>query len=236
MTQTKGGAAESINLLSSNGVHAVLDVLLPEFERTKGYAVVLSYGTGQELQERIGAGERADAVIASRSALTTLAREGILDASSVRDLARSSVGVAVRAGLPRPDVSSVEAFKRTLLAAEKIAFTNKGASGIHLQKLIEQLGIAREVRAKAVTQDGGLVGELVAQGRASLAIQQIPELKAVPGIDYVGPLPAALQTVTHIAAGVFSSSRRAVAARSLVEHLSSPHNAHVYLAKGMDVG
>ncbi len=228
-------AASAINLLTSNGVHAILDVLLPEFRRAKGYDVVVRYGTGQEILERIAAGETADVLIVNRSTLQSLAREGKIDGASIRDLARSGVGVAVRSGLPKPDVSTVDALKRALLAAQSIAFTGKGASGIYFQRLIETLGIANEVKAKAVMQDGGLVGELAAQGRATMAVQQIPELKAVAGIDYVGPLPKDVQHITQIATGVFSSSPCRGAALSLVEHLSSPQNAHVYVRKGMEV-
>jgi molybdate transport system substrate-binding protein len=226
----------TIHLLSSNGMHAVFDVLLPEFEHATGHRIELRYGTGQEIGERIAAGETADVVVASRNALQQLARAGKVVESSVRDLARSAVGVAVRSGLPKPDVSTVAAFKQALIAAESIAFTGKGASGIYFQKLIDQLGIAAEVKAKAVMQDGGLVGELVAQGRATLAIQQIPELKAVAGIDYVGPLPREIQLTTHIAAGVFAASQCRDAARALTEHLASPSNAKVYVSKGMTTG
>ena len=223
----------AIALLTSNGMHAVLDTLLPAFRRETGNEVVVRYGTGQEILERIGAGETADVVIANTSALQNLARAGRIDGTSVRDLATSSVGVAVRSGLPKPDVSSVEAFKRALLAAESIAFTGKGASGVHFARLIENLGIAQQVKAKAAMQDGGLVGELVVQGKATMAIQQIPELLAVPGLDYVGPLPSEIQLTSQIAAGVFAGSARATRARALVAHLSSPQNAAVYRAKGM---
>ena len=223
----------TLALLTSNGMHAVLDVLLPAFRRESGTNVVVRYGTGQEILERIGAGETADVVIANRSALQNLARAGKIDGTSVRDLATSSVGVAVRSGLPKPDVSSVEAFKRALLAADSIAFTGKGASGIHFARLIESLGVAQQVKAKAAMQDGGLVGELVVQGKATMAIQQIPELLAVPGLDYVGPLPNEVQLTSQIAAGVFAGSARAMRAKALVAHLSSPQNAPVYRAKGM---
>jgi molybdate transport system substrate-binding protein len=229
-------SASAINLLTSNGVHAILDVLLPEFRRATGHDVAARYGTGVEILERIHAGESADVVIANREALENLAREGKIEGASVRDLARSSVGVAVRSGLPKPDVSSVDAFKRAMLAADSIAFTGKGASGIHFQKLIERLGIAAEVRAKAVMQEGGLVGELVVAGRATTAVQQIPELLAVAGIDYVGPLPMELQIVSQISTGVFSDSRNRDGALALIEHLSTPKNAHVYRTKGMEAG
>ena len=226
-------ANAAIRLLTSNGMHAVLDVLLPAFRGITGNHVTVRYGTGQEILERIAAGETADVVICSRAALQDLARARKVEAASVRDLATSSVGVAVRTGLPKPDVRSVEAFKRALLGAESIAFTGKGASGIYFQRLIGQLGIAAEIRAKAVVQDGGLVGDLVAQGRATMAIQQIPELLAVEGIDYVGPLPPELQHTTQIATGVFAGSARP-AATALVEHLADVRNGHVYREKGME--
>ena len=226
-------ANAAIRLLTSNGMHAVLDVLLPAFRGITGNHVTVRYGTGQEILERIAAGETADVVICSRAALQDLARARKVEAASVRDLATSSVGVAVRTGLPKPDVRSVEAFKRALLGAESIAFTGKGASGIYFQRLIGQLGIAAEIRAKAVMQDGGLVGDLVAQGRATMAIQQIPELLAVEGIDYVGPLPPELQHTTQIATGVFAGSARP-AATALVEHLADVRNGHVYREKGME--
>ena len=226
-------ATGAINLLTSNGMHAVLEVLLPAFRHAAGIDVSVRYGTGQEILERIGAGERADVVIANRPSLETLARAGKIDVASVRDLATSSVGVAVRSGLAKPDVSTVDALKRALLGADSIAFTGKGASGIHFQRLIETLGISEQVRAKAVMQDGGLVGELVVQGRATMAVQQIPELLAVPGLDYVGALPNEIQLTSRIAAGVFAGSPRERAARALVEHLASPQNAGVFSAKGM---
>jgi molybdate transport system substrate-binding protein len=226
-------ANAAIRLLTSNGMHAVLDVLLPAFRGITGSHVTVRYGTGQEILERIAAGETADVVICSRAALQDLARARKVEAASVRDLATSSVGVAVRTGLPKPDVRSVEAFKRALLGAESIAFTGKGASGIYFQRLIEQLGIAAEIRAKAVMQDGGLVGDLVAQGRATMAIQQIPELLAVEEIDYVGPLPPELQHTTQIATGVFAGSARP-AATALVEHLADVRNGHVYREEGME--
>ena len=227
-------ANAAIRLLTSNGMHAVLDVLLPAFRRITGNDVTVRYGTGQEIQERIAAGETANVIVASRSALQDLVRVGKIEAPSVRDLATSSVGVAVRSGLPKPDVRSVDAFKHALLAAESIAFTGKGASGIHFQRLVEKLGIAEEIRAKAAMQDGGLVGDLVVQGRATMAIQQIPELLAVAGIDYVGPLPQELQHTTQIATGVFAGMPQSAAAAALVEHLADARNGHVYREKGME--
>jgi molybdate transport system substrate-binding protein len=227
-------SAVTIDLLTSNGVHAVLDELLPRFRTATGHDVVVRYGTGQEISERIAGGETADVVIANRAMLEKLAREGKIEGPSIRDLARSRVGVAVRSGLPKPDVSTVDALKRALLAADSIAFTRKGASGIHFLKAVETLGIAEAVKAKAVMQDGGLVGELVVQGKATLAVQQISELLAVPGIDYVGPLPQEVQLTTQSATGVFAGSPRRAAAQALVEHLTSAESKPVFRAKGLD--
>jgi molybdate transport system substrate-binding protein len=138
----------------------------------------------------------------------------------------------VAAGLSKPDIGSVEAFKRALLAARSVAYTIEGASGIHFSGLIERLGIAAAIQAKAVRQPGGLVGELVAAGKAELAIQQIPELLAVPGIQYVGPLPQELQKITQASTGLFAGSKEPAAARAFLDFLFTPESALVVQAKG----
>jgi molybdate transport system substrate-binding protein len=163
-----------------------------------------------------------------------LAKEGHVAAESRRELARCGAGVAVRAGAPKPDISSVEAFKRALLAAKSIAHTTSGASGMHLMRVVERLGIAQEVRTKARTQPGGLVGEILARGEAELAVQQIPELLAVPGLDFVGPLPAELQITSVVSAALFSRAAQPEAARALLEFLSSPAAARAYKASGLE--
>jgi molybdate transport system substrate-binding protein len=138
----------------------------------------------------------------------------------------------VAAGLSKPDIGSVEAFTRALLAARSVAYTIEGASGMHFSGLIERLGIAAEIQAKAVRQPGGLVGELVAAGKAELAIQQIPELLAVPGIQYVGPLPQELQKITRSSAGLFSGSKEPAAARAFLDFLFTPESRQLVKAKG----
>ena len=139
------------------------------------------------------------------SALDDLAKQGKLLARNPARILELRYRRRRRAGLPKPDISSVDAFKRALLAAKTVAYTIEGASGIHFSGLIEKLGIAREVKAKEVRQPGGLVGELIAAGKAELAIQQIPELMAVAGIVYVGPLPAELQKTPRPRGAVFCS-------------------------------
>jgi len=221
----------TLKLFTTNSMHAVMDTLLPRFERASGHTVTVSYDPAKIMMQRIQSGERADLALLGGSAVEDLAKQGRI-AGPRRFISRCGVGVGVRAGAPRPDIGSVDAFKRALLAAPSIAFTSEGASGMHFSGLIEKLGIAREVHAKAVRQPGGLVGELVIAGKAELAIQQIPELMSVPGIDVVGPLPPELQATTRSTAGVFSGSKQPEAARALIEFLATPEAARVFREKG----
>ena len=183
---------------------------------------------------RIAGGEVADLVILNAPAIDELTQQGRIAAGSRRDIARCGVGIAVRAGAPKPDISSVEALKRALLDAKSIAYTEAGASGIYFSDLIERLGIAAQIRDKARTRPGGLIGELVAKGEAEIAVQQIPELMAVAGIELAGPLPREVQSVSVISAGIFSAARQPHAARALLEFLSTPAAARVYQAKGLE--
>jgi molybdate transport system substrate-binding protein len=183
---------------------------------------------------RIKNGETADLAIMGTTTLDELEKLGKIAAGSRRILSRCGVGVGVRAGAPKPDIGTVEAFKRMLLNAKSVAFTQNGASGIHFAGLIERLGIAAEVKAKAATRPGGLIAELVAAGEAEIAVQQIPEIMAVPGIELVGPLPRELQKVTVSGAGVFADSKQPEAARVLLEFLSTPAAARVMKAKGLE--
>ncbi|MGZ9067199.1 MAG: molybdate ABC transporter substrate-binding protein [Burkholderiales bacterium] len=221
-----------IVLFTANSLRGVLNELLPEFERTSGHTVRVSYDPAQILMKRIAAGETADVLILGRAVLDELSEKGKIVAASRRTLARCGVGVAVLAGRPKPDISTVEALKRALLGAKSVAFTISGASGIHFSSLIEKLGIADEIQAKAVRQPGGLVGELLVAGKAELAVQQIPELMAVPGIELVGPLPQEVQAISVSAAGIFTASTRKEAAQALIDVLASPSSARIFKMKG----
>lgn len=224
----------TIKLFTTNSMHGVLDELLPRFERASGHKVSVSYDPARVMLARIQAGETADLAILGSSAMEELVKQGKIAAASRRVVARCGVGIGVRAGSPGPDIGSVEAFKRALLSAKSIAYTLEGASGIHFAGLIERLGIAEQVKAKAVTRSGGLIGELVAAGEAEIAVQQIPEILAVPGVDFAGPLPQELQMITVSAAGVFADSRQPAAAKELLEFLSTPAAARVFRAKGLE--
>lgn len=221
-----------LSVFASNGVHGAMQALAPQFERESGARLAFTYGTANEIAARIGKGERGDVAIVTQPILEALQREGITAAG--RLLAKSGAGVGVRAGATRPAIDSVVSFKHALLAAPSITYTRLGASGVYFAGLIERLGIADAIKAKAVIPDGGLVGEVVMAGRAAMAIQQIPELKAVAGIDIVGPFPPELQVYTVMAAAAFAEAPQADAARAFVEFLASPAALAVFCAQGME--
>ena len=224
----------TINVLTSNSMRAVMDELLPQFERASGHQVAVSYDPAKIILRRIAGGETPDVLICGGSVLDDLTQEGKIVPGSSRRVARCGVGMAVRAGAPKPDIGSVEEFKRALLGAKSVAYTQEGASGIHFAGLIDRLGIAEQMKSRSVRQPGGLVGELVVAGKAEVAIQQIPELMAVRGVDLVGPLPAEVQATTTSAGGVFAGSKQTEAARAFLDFLSTPAARRVLEAKGLE--
>jgi molybdate transport system substrate-binding protein len=224
----------TIRLFCSNSLRGALSDLVPLFERSSGHRVEVSYDPARVMMERIGRGETADAVIIGGEAIAELVKGGKVAAGSRRAFASCGIGVAVRAGARKPDIGSVDAFKRALLGAKTIAWTQQGASGIYFSGLIEKLGIANEIRAKAARQPGGLIAEQLIDGRAELAIQQIPELMAVPGAELVGPLPEEIQQVTASSAGIFTGSQNAKPAEELLSFLTSPSSKAVLKAKGLE--
>lgn len=223
-----------ISLFVSNSLRGALGELIPRFERSSGHAVSISYDPAKVMMERIARGESADLAILGGSAIEDLVRQGKVAPASKRTIASCGVGIAVLAGARKPDIGSLDAFRNALLAARSIAWTQEGASGMHFSKLIERLGIAEPVNAKAVRRPGGLIGELVATRKAELAVQQIPELMAVPGIELVGPLPREIQMTTVSAAGIFTSAREPAAAQALLDFLSTPASARVFKARGLE--
>lgn len=227
-------SAADIKVLSSNGVHSATVVLVPAFERATGHRVSIDYYTANQVIDKIKAGAKADLVIITRPTADGLLREGKIIPGTDKIVGRSGVGVAIRAGLPKPDISTPEALKRALLAAKSITFTKTGGSGIHFAKVAEKLGIAAEVNAKAKIPEGGAVGPLVARGEAEMAVQQIPELMAVKEIQYVGPLPKELQTSTVFTTGVLSDAAQSDAAKTLIAFLMTPESVKVFKSKGLD--
>ena len=220
--------------MSTLGLMGVLRDLAPRCEQAVGAKLVTAFAPTAALTERIRAGEAADVAILTAAAIDELTRDGILSADGRVDLARSVVGVAVRAGAPKPDIGTPGAFTRALLDARSLAYSRAGASGIFFAALIRRLGIADRVDAKATVIPGGLTGELAARGEAEVAIQQVSELMEVPGVDIVGPLPAELDAVTVFSGALFAASPRKGAGKALLRFLSAPDAAPVYVRKGLE--
>ena len=228
-----------IRVLMSGAFTAAFTELAPEFERTSGSRIVTKYGgsmgnSPDTIPNRLARGEPADVVILAASALDDLIANGRVVAGSRVDLARSAIGMAVRAGAAKPDISTIDALKRTLLQAKSIAYSSS-ASGVYLSgELFPSLGIADRIAAKSRRIESGPVGESVARGEAELGFQQISELRPVNGIEIVGPLPSGAQRITVFSAGIVASATQPDAARRLIAYLSSPTAAPAIRKSGMD--
>lgn len=232
MSDQPAGAA--LKILTSNSTHALLQALAPAFERESGHAVTMTADSAKVMLTRIDGGETGDVAVLGTSAINELVGKGLISAASCRPFASARIGVAVRAGEPKPDIGSVEALRRTLLAARSVAHTVHGASGMYVPVLLERLGIAEEMKPKMVTRPGGLIGRVVVAGEADIAIQQLPELLAVPGVDIIGPLPDEVQKTLETSAGIFSASLQADAAAALLRFFASPAQAVTFRAMGLE--
>jgi molybdate transport system substrate-binding protein len=222
--------AAEIKLICSGAMRPALEELAPQFERASGHKLAISYAGTNVIRDRVEAGEAIDVIILAAPALDELITKGKIAAKV--DLVRSGVGVGVRAGSPRPDLSSADAFKRALLAAKSFS-RSEGPSGVYIAGLIERMGIADEMKAKTVVVRGRLVGDALVKGEAELGVQQVSELKSVPGVDVL-PMPAEIQHITVFAAGLSAAGKNSTAVTSLIEFLTSPAAAPVIKAKGLE--
>jgi molybdate transport system substrate-binding protein len=233
-------SAAEIKVLSAIGVKEVMDDLGPKFERASGHTLAITFGTLGGVVKLVQDGETADVVIIPRQGIDTLVAEGKAASGDVTAIARSGIVLVVRKGAPRPDISSPEALKRTLLAARSVTYANPadgGASAIHFAKVLDRLGIADEVKAKTIYAGaGGNAGVLVAEGKAEIGVNQLQVLMPVAGIDVVGPLPGDLQATTIFTAAIMTGARNTAAAKSLVDFLRTPESVTVIKAKGMEPG
>ncbi len=234
LLQSTGAGAAEIKLLASTGVSTVMKQLIPVFERSSGHKVNVTYDTSNILLGHIKGGETADLIILTAPVIDELTAQGKVAPGSRTDFARTGVGVAVRTGAPKPDISSVDAFRRALLNAKSITYTTTGASGIYFAGVIEKLGIAAEVKAKAKTPTGGHVADLVANGEAEMGVQLTSEVRGVPGTDYLGPLPAELQMYTVFSVGLFPGAKETEAAKALIRFLTSQEAARAFQAGGFE--
>jgi molybdate transport system substrate-binding protein len=228
--------AADLNVLCSNGFQSVMVELGPRYERQSGNALHVRYGLAAMLGKEIEDGAAFDVAILAPPQIDGLIGKGRLAADSRVVLARSGMGVMVRSGAPKPDVSTVEAFKRTLLTAKSIAFPPQGQSGIYLAGLIVRLGLADSLKDKMrPVASGPLTAQAVARGEAEIGITPIPELLAVKGVALAGPLPPPVQNYIVQTAAVARTAGSAAAARDFLNFLRSPENAHVMIAKGMEL-
>ena len=220
-----------IKVMASAAFREAYLELLPDFERASGHTVANTWVPSVQMMNRLKGGETTDIVILSDAALNDLMQAGIV--AERFPLARSGIGVAVRAGAPRPDVGSADALKRAVLAAKAVVYST-GPSGIYLAKLFERMGIAAQIKNKVRQVQGEPAGAVVARGEAELGFQQMSELMPVAGIDIIGPLPAEIQEITVFSAGLHARAPAPDAARALIAHLKAPQAAPVIRKKGME--
>jgi molybdate transport system substrate-binding protein len=219
--------AAEIKVVTSGAFTAAYLKLVPDYERATHNKLVTEFGpsmgtTHNAIPLRLEHGEAIDVVIMAAPALADLIKQGKVRAGSRVDLVRSLTGMAVKAGAPKPDISTIDALKRTLLAAKSIAYSDS-ASGVYLStELFPKLGIADQIRGKSRKIEADPVGEAVARGEVEIGFQQISELRPVKGIDLVGPLPPGAQRITVFAAGIPATAKQPEAAKALIEWLASP--------------
>jgi molybdate transport system substrate-binding protein len=227
-----GAQAAEIKVLASNALKTTLEELAPRFEKATEHKIAFTFGTAVGLKGDIEKGAAVDVALLTASAIDDLIKQGKL-AGNRTDVARSASGMAVRKGAPKPDISTTEAFKRTLLEAKSICYVEQGGTGIYLKSLLERLGIAEELKAKTkLLPSTNPAAQAVANGEAEIGMTQISEILPYPGAELVGPLPAEIQLYTVFAAG--SQANASDAAKAFIAFLRSPEAAPVIKAKGLE--
>jgi len=224
---------DEVRLLSTLALKGAVERLAGQYQVAASVRLDADFAPTVGLLKRLREGEKADVLILTREGLDELVGEGAVVAASKVDLARSWVGIAVKAGQPHPDISNVAALRATLLAARSVAYSKIGASGIYFAGLIEKMGIASEINAKA-TITAGFTAERLNTGEADLAVQQLSELKQVAGNEVVGPIPRELQTPAVFTAGRMASSQKVAQADAILRYLASPEVAPVLRGSGLE--
>ena len=236
MISIHAAQAAEVKVMAANAVKEAYLELVTAFEKSTGHKVTTIWGGTEGVAKRISGGEVVDIVIIAAPNIDRLIGEGKLVSGSRADFAKSGVGIAVRTGLPKPDISSTEAVKRAVLAANSVAYSS-GPSGFYVADLFKRMGITDQIKDKVRQPASGVqVGELVARGEADLGFQQISELLHVKGADYLGPLPPDIQNITIYSAGLHTAAPAPDAARALVKSLTSPQAAPIIKKIGMEPG
>ena len=228
--------AAEIKVLSTQATEEAYKELVPQFEKASGHKVTTVFTGTLDLQKRIAAGEKYDLIIMAGPAIDDYIKAGTVVAGSRVDLAKSGVGAGVPKGAPKPDISTVDALKKTLLAAKSIGYST-GPSGVYIIAMFEKLGVAADVKPKLKqTPTGVFVGTIVANREVEIGFQQVSEMSQFPGVDYVGPLPAAVQQITVFSAGLQTGAKEADAAKALVKFITAPAAATAYTKRGLEPG
>ncbi len=234
--QTAIAAAAEIKVFSTIGVRSVMQELGPRFEAATGHQLIFSFDVANALKRRIDAGESFDVAILTVPVMDELIKQGKIIADTRVIIARGGMGLAVRAGTPKSDISSAEAFKRTFLNARSITYPKEGLTGIHVTKVLERLGIAEAIGPKSTLTGAGSPAELVARGEVEIAAHIIPELLAVKGVELLGPFPSELQTYIILPAGVGTNATEPQGARELLRFLTGPVAVPLIKLKGYEPG
>jgi len=227
--------AQTVTMMCALAVRGAFEAqILPTFETQSGIKVETFWAPTTVIIDRLAAGERADVVVVMVDAMDRLAEQGVIDPASRAEVAHSRLGVAVAAGAVHPEIGTEAAFIASLLAARSVAYSRGGASGIYFTKMIEKLGIADAINARATIIPQGFTAECLVSGAADLAVQQISELMVVPGVDIIGPFPDAVQNISSFSAAVTLGADAPAAAAALIASFITPQAAATYRAHGVD--
>ncbi len=236
MLRGSGDSANSVEIkvFSGNGARAAVSELGAQFERATGHKVTIQFAVNPSVKRKIEAGEPFDVAVLNPPVLDALIKNGKVRADTRAVLGRCGIGVAIRAGAPKPDISTVEAFTHTLLNAKSVAYPGEGASGVYFTSLVDRLGIAAEMQAKLRPMPGEYNVEVVAHGEVELVVVVASRISGVPGVERIGLIPQELQTWIGFTAGVGSSAEQPEAAGSLIEFFTAPAAATVLRSMGIE--
>ena len=228
--------AAEIKILAPRAIWTVLNVAGPEFEHATGHKLNVSVDLAAVVVQRVNAGEAFDLAVAAPAQIDGLVKDGKLIADTRTDLTRSGIGIEVRKGAPKPDISTVEAFKRAMLDAKSIGYLRIGTSGQMVAAMLGRIGLTEAIKSKVTLPETDVVSEMVAEGKIEIGMVNISQILTTPGVDLVGPLPPELQSYIVFSAGVSTSSKAPDAVRDLLKFLKSPAALAVLKAQGMEPG
>jgi len=232
---TARAQSNGLRVMGSNGVKGVIDELRAQCEKAVGRPLAIDFNTSASVKQRIQSGEAFDVAILTTEIIDDLIKSGKIAPAGRADLARSGIGFGIRAGVKKPDISTPEAVKRTLLSAKSITYVPDGASKVHIIKMLDDLGITNEMKSKTVLAKGAdEATRSAADGKVELVLTLISEIVPTHGLDLIGPFPAKYQNYVSFAAGISPSSKNVEAAKALIAYLSSPAAGPTFKSKGMD--